>query len=613
MKLTSKIRVGFLVVLGLHIAVAAMAHVGQERAQRDLSRVEDGNRLTRSMLEVDRLVGVLRGAVQGYTFSGNQGLAVRGERTYEELVHRLEEVERMLSEERAAEVAAMAASLASYAANFRAAVEDRTRREQLVQEDLPALARRSDGLQADLQAQLRAEAGGDDPAGRSRALREAARLLLVAQNGAHQYLVQLDSEAMRRANAAIASLRDQLRAYPDLLLAFDPVASEYERVLLGLVQSTRGYLHLVHVVMAAEAVEFLRASAELREAAKQRVELLQAGIRRQQEDYRMWSNVVSVVTIVLGLLAGAVLGRLVVGPLQAITATLRRLRRGEPAEIPGLDRRDEIGDMASAAQQLRERSAEAERLTREQERMIEDLERSNRDLDDFTRIASHDLKAPLRAIATIARWIEEDCGEQLPELARGHLERLNQRVVRTSRLLSDLKSYSKLTRGDEAHERVDVCELLRDLSRMSGEVAFPCELRAPDQVMITTVPVALTQVVGNLLANSVRHHDRPEGNVVLEVVQEPGAVTITVTDDGPGIPPEHHERVFAPFQTLHPREDQENSGLGLAIVRSLVDRNGGELSLESPVQNGRGARFVVRWPDAAASAPAPAEPVCVAT
>lgn len=603
MKLTSKIRAGFLVVLGLHIVVAALAHVGQERAQRDLARVEDGNRLNRSMLEVDRLVGVLQGAVQGYTFSGNEGLAARGERTYDELVRRLGEVEGWLSVEDAAELAAMAASLASYAENFRAAVQDRTRREQLVQHDLPALARRSERLLADLRA---VEQGAGEPA-RRLALREVARLLLVAQNGAHQYLAQLDSPAMRRAEAAIASLRTQLVGHPSLLAGFGPVADDYESVLLGLVQSTRGYLHLVHVVMAAEAVEFLRASAELRESAEQRVEALQAGIRAQQEDYRIWSNVVSIVTILLGLVAGAVLGRLVVGPLQAITTTLGRLRRGEPAEIPGLDRKDEIGDMASAAQQLRERSAEAERLTRQQERMIEDLERSNRDLDDFTRIASHDLKAPLRAIATIARWIEEDCGEQLPDVARDHLTRLNQRVVRADRLLNDLKTYSKLTRSDEALERVDVGELLRDIARMADEVAFSCELRAPAKVEITTVPVAMTQVVGNLVANAVRHHDQPHSNVVLEVAPVDGGVTISVTDDGPGIPPEHHERVFTPFQTLHPREDQENSGLGLAIVRSLVERHGGELSLVSPVRDGRGSRFEVRWPDAAASVAA--EPV----
>lgn len=601
MSLSQKISAGFLVVLLLHIAVALMGHLGQSRAQDDLIELDQGNKLTREMLEVDRLVGELQSNVQGYTLSGNRGLAMRAKGTYEQVVALLDELRSHLDVADIEGVHAMREILAGYARNFGLAMEDRTRRNALVQQVLPDLERQFAELFAELHAAL---------PDRVEVLRQAEAEVVVAENGAYEYLAQLDSGAMDKARQSLAYARDvfdvRLAGHAELRASCArgrELCQQFDRVLLGLVQSTRGYLHLVNVVMAAEAVEVLRTSAALREAALRRVEALRDAIQTQQRDYQWWSTLVSVATIVLGLVAGAFVGRLVVHPLQAITATLGRLTRGESVDIPGLERRDEIGDMAAAAQRLREHNEEAERMLVEkqqmaerQERMISDLERSNRDLDNFAHIASHDLKAPLRAIVTLLRWLDEDCGDDLPEVAQQHLEKLNQRVTRMNALLQDLQEYSKASRSVDALRMVDVYEQIADAVELVDPVSFPVTITGDEDVRLYTAPVPLTQVLGNLLSNAMHHHDRESGRIGVDVRGTEAGVRIAITDDGPGIPVEYQGKVFEPFQTLQAREDRGNTGVGLAIVTKVAQRYRASVRIESPVADGRGARFVVDWP-----------------
>lgn len=598
MKLSTKISVGFFVVLALHIVVAVMGHFGQERAQGDLVEIEQGNQLTRRMLEVDRLVGELQSNVQGYTFSGNRGLALRAERTYDAALAALSEVEVSLGVSELEGAAQMRRTLNSYANNFRAAVEDRSRRERLVQEELPDLAARAGTI---------VSAFGQGTGLTAEDRRVFEQDLLVVLSSAYRYLVELDQTSLDDARRALRQVRTRLQALGgggERQSAFAAEARElralterYDAVLLGLVQSTRGYLHLVHVVMAAEAVEVLRESTGLRQAALGRIEQLQQVVAAEQARYQWWSAFVSLATIVMGVVAGAVVGRLVVQPLRAITTTLGRVTRGESVEIPGLDRVDEIGDMAAAAQRLRERNAETERLSRQREHMIEDLERTNRDLDNFAHIASHDLKAPLRAIMTVCRWLREDCGDSLPKVGHDHLDRLQQRVTRMEKLLADLQDYSRASRSEEAYREVDLRDVVRDAADVLDEVAFEVEIRGERDLRLVTAPVPLGQVVGNLLNNAARHHDRDAGRIEVALQRTATGARIVITDDGPGVPTEHHARIFEPFETLHPREGTDNSGVGLAIVDKLVRRYGGSIRVESPVQDGRGARFVIEWPD----------------
>lgn len=239
----------------------------------------------------------------------------------------------------------------------------------------------------------------------------------------------------------------------------------------------------------------------------------------------------------------------------------------------------------------------------------QDLERSNRDLDQFAYVASHDLKAPLRAIATLSGWIEEDLDAQLSDTSREQMQLLRSRVQRMDALIEGVLRYSRVGRMGTEGESVDVAELLRDLVEMlDPPEGFRVEIAEGMPTMLTK-RLRLSQVFSNLINNAIKYHHRSEGRIVVSAVLletdgevEPPAYRFAVADDGPGIPPQHHEKVFMMFQTLQPRDEVESTGLGLSLVKKLVEEEGGRVTLDSDL--GQGATFLFTWP-AMAEPPSP--------
>ncbi|MBL7649909.1 MAG: PAS domain S-box protein [Candidatus Hydrogenedentes bacterium] len=227
-------------------------------------------------------------------------------------------------------------------------------------------------------------------------------------------------------------------------------------------------------------------------------------------------------------------------------------------------------------------------------RYTADLERSNRDLDEFAYVASHDLRSPLEGIASLAGWIEEDSGAQLPEDSRRHLGQIRQRVLRLQTLLDDLLQFSRAGRRETGLELVDVAALVQDtISLLNPPPGFRVSTSG-NLPRLETFRTPLQQVFQNLMGNAIKHHDRAEGVIEVRAEESERFWTFTVTDDGPGIEPAYHERVFMMFETLRPRDRVEGSGMGLAIIRKLIETYGGEIRLESA--GGQGAKFSFTWP-----------------
>ena len=226
-----------------------------------------------------------------------------------------------------------------------------------------------------------------------------------------------------------------------------------------------------------------------------------------------------------------------------------------------------------------------------------ELQRSNRELDQFAYIASHDLKAPLRAIDQLAIWITQDAAELLPTASQVHLAKLRGRIQRMEGLLNDLLAYSRAGRQRHPVEAIDTGALVRNVIELLAPPAgFTVRLAEPFPALITE-PVPLETIFRNLIGNAIKHHDRPDaGQVVIAATEQAALITFTVTDNGPGIEPQYHERIFQIFQTLKPRDQVEGSGMGLAIVKKLVEGYGGVVQLESSV--GQGATFRFTWPQA---------------
>ncbi len=223
-----------------------------------------------------------------------------------------------------------------------------------------------------------------------------------------------------------------------------------------------------------------------------------------------------------------------------------------------------------------------------------ELERSNEDLAQFAYVASHDLRAPLRAIDTLSEWLETARASALTADTRQQMDLLRSRVRRMDRLLSDLLDYARIGRGSVNLEEVSVIGLLREVEDLLNLPAgFVIETTGL-QPTFTTARIPLQRVLLNLIGNAVKHHDRTNGRIQITVADAYDYYAFTVADDGPGIPPEFHQRVFQMFQTLKSRDTVEGSGMGLALVKRIVETFGGTIELESP--GGRGTTVRFTWP-----------------
>ncbi len=222
----------------------------------------------------------------------------------------------------------------------------------------------------------------------------------------------------------------------------------------------------------------------------------------------------------------------------------------------------------------------------------ERLQKSNEDLEQLSYIASHDLRAPLNAIKQVASWIEEDCVDILPDKSKEHLNLLKKRSERMMQLLQDLRSYSQVNQFADNTETVNLANITNGISFLIGrEQAVTCSAPNVD-IQIQRVP--FETVLRNLISNAIKHNDKERGTVTIHYTREQDTHIFLVEDDGPGIPDEMHAKVFEMYQTLRPRDQVEGSGMGLAIVKKILDHYDGKITIETGRE--KGASFMIAWP-----------------
>ena len=221
------------------------------------------------------------------------------------------------------------------------------------------------------------------------------------------------------------------------------------------------------------------------------------------------------------------------------------------------------------------------------------IQKRNHELDKFTYIVSHDLKAPLRAINNLSEWIEEDSVGKLDEDSSQNMALLRSRVKRMNNFIDSLLEYSRAGRIKGKIETVDVGKLLVEIvDSISPPPEFTIDVREPMPI-IETDALSLQQVLSNLISNGVKHHHRDDGRVVISVENKSGIYQFCVADNGRGICLKDREKVFTIFQTLTSRDRQENTGIGLSIVKKIIEERGDKIWLESEVNEG--ASFYFTW------------------
>ncbi|WP_018986820.1 PAS domain-containing sensor histidine kinase [Methylophilus methylotrophus] len=217
------------------------------------------------------------------------------------------------------------------------------------------------------------------------------------------------------------------------------------------------------------------------------------------------------------------------------------------------------------------------------------------DLSPRAMGTGRDLKSPLRGIFQISHWIEEDLTNGQTDAIPQHMSLLRGRLRRMERLLDDLLAYSRAGRLEGSVSQVELGKWAQNIFEMQAPPeGFTLEVAA-DLPTLTTLATPLEQVLRNLFTNAIKHHDRPQGRIRLDWRAASKTYhEFSVTDDGPGISPEYQERVYLMFQTLRPRDEVEGSGMGLALVKKIVEAYGGTTSIVSDGIRGTTIRFT--WP-----------------
>jgi PAS domain S-box-containing protein len=263
----------------------------------------------------------------------------------------------------------------------------------------------------------------------------------------------------------------------------------------------------------------------------------------------------------------------------------------------------QIEELRASTEALNEKNEELNRALLDARTAREAAERAAvaaneayRELDQFAYVASHDLKAPLRGIANLAQWIQDDTWERLGAESIEHMRLLQGRVRRMEALIDGILTYSRAGRVLDRPEAVDTGALVREVIEL---LAAPTDVTiqlSAEMPLLQAERVPLQQVFLNLIGNAVKFTRMVRSDPVIRIDwRDAGDVfEFSVSDNGPGIDPEYHERIWGIFQTLEPRDKVEGTGIGLAVVRKIVDTRGGSANVESAPKQGATFRFT--WP-----------------
>lgn len=228
------------------------------------------------------------------------------------------------------------------------------------------------------------------------------------------------------------------------------------------------------------------------------------------------------------------------------------------------------------------------------ERRTDELARSNADLEQFAYVASHDLRAPLRSIVTLANFIEEDLGDEVPIATHDHLIQLRRRTLLMKALVDDLLVYAQAGRVPDEVVEVDAARLVRSIAFMIDPPSgFTIRFEGESPVF-QTLRGPLEQVLRNLVGNAVKHHDKPEGEVIVTAADHGSFWEFSIRDDGPGMSDRAYGQIFDADRDLDSDQGHEVPGMGLPIVQRLVEGFGGQVTIDRGADRGTTTHFT--WP-----------------
>lgn len=315
-------------------------------------------------------------------------------------------------------------------------------------------------------------------------------------------------------------------------------------------------------------------------------------LAQRRHDTLVLGSITGLAMLCVALLAAVLLQRVFSAPVRALNKAIYRVTRNRDYTVRAEHAsQDEFGALVVGFNTMLD---EIHHRDKELALQVALLARTNKELDEFVYVASHDLKAPLRAVENLARLIGKAVKDILPPQNKELLDLLQGRVRRMEKLLDDLLEYSRVGRVQGAKSIVDVTELLRDIVQLLDPQP-PFKVIVPSHLpTLETYRTPLEQVLRNLMSNAIKHHNRKDGTIQVQAIDKGSCLEFSIRDDGPGIAGKYHEKIFQMFQTLRPRDEVEGSGMGLALVKKIVEDQKGKIWLES--EEGKGSCFFFTWP-----------------
>jgi signal transduction histidine kinase len=219
---------------------------------------------------------------------------------------------------------------------------------------------------------------------------------------------------------------------------------------------------------------------------------------------------------------------------------------------------------------------------------------STRQLDEFVYIVSHDLKAPLRGLASLAMFMQDELGENPKQEVLDILHMIKSRTIRMQNLIDGILHFSKITNSVEEKEKLNIKKIISDVIDLVNPNSNILIESPNDVPELYGSKIKFQEVLFHLVQNAVKFCSNKEKGIVRILIDDkPNFIEVSISDNGIGIKPEHHEKIFGIFQTLQPKDKVESNGIGLTIAKKIVEQQGGKISIQS--DSDKGATFKFRW------------------